>query len=166
MTKPAASRRPAIRPALAAKVFKRDGWICQHCYAPVVFAPALRLMETWATARMPPGATPPAYWNKNWRRDRAPLLDHLGAVVDHEVAYVRGGGIDEKNLVTACNKCNIRKSDAFVEDHRKRHPKRKVRSVGAEPDAWDGLSLVFLELARQSPEALTANERAWVQALR
>lgn len=34
---------------------------------------------------------PIAYHHPRWRRDAAPLLDHLGCVIDHEVAYSRGG---------------------------------------------------------------------------
>jgi 5-methylcytosine-specific restriction endonuclease McrA len=42
---------------------------------------------------------------------RPPLLDHLGAVVDHVEAFSRGGTHDETNFVTACNKCNARKNN-------------------------------------------------------
>jgi hypothetical protein len=34
---------------------------------------------------------PLAYHHPRRRRDTAPLLDHLGCVIDHEVAYSRGG---------------------------------------------------------------------------
>src|ERR1700680_4038891 len=36
----------------------------------------------------------------SWRRDKAPLLDHLGAVSDHVEAHSRGGAADEANFVT------------------------------------------------------------------
>lgn len=163
MPTPVASRRRLINKELSVRVFRRDGWICQYCAAPVVFSPALRLLASWLSRQ---GATsPPAYWDKNWRRDKAPLLDHLGAVVDHRLAHVCGGGIDEENLLTACNKCNIRKSDAPEEVHRQRHPLRKVRAKHGEPTTWDGFSALFVCLARLMPDALTDTERGWLEAL-
>jgi hypothetical protein len=34
---------------------------------------------------------PLAYFHPNWRRDAAPLLDELGASVDHVEAHSKGG---------------------------------------------------------------------------
>lgn len=161
----AARRRPPISKELAVRVFRRDRWLCRYCGAPVVFPPALRLMAAWLAARRPAGSSPPAYAHKNWRRDRAPLLDRLGAVIDHRFAHKHGGGIEEANLATACNKCNIRKGDVSEEEHSLRSPLRKVQAAHGEPTEWDGLSLMFLELAAEMPETLTSVERAWAAAL-
>jgi hypothetical protein len=134
--------------------------------APVIFAPAMRLLEAWLATRLGAVSLMPAYSNKNWRRDRAPLLDHLGAVVDHRAAHAAGGGPELSNLLTACNKCNIRKGDEVEDTHRRHHPLRIVRATHGEPTRWDGLSSIFLELARLLPEALSNAERSWVDALR
>lgn len=145
-------------------VFRRDGWICQYCGAPVVFAPALRLLQVWLKARLP-GQQLPAYWNKNWRRDLAPLLDQLGVVIDHRVAHVHRGSIDETNLLTACNKCNIRKSDSPEDEHRSRYPRHRIRAKHGEPTSWDGFSAVFVALAAGNPTVLSSSERGWLAVL-
>lgn len=165
MARPATRRRPPISKELAVRVFRRDRWLCRYCGSPVVFAPALRVMEAWLAARLPAGAPMPAYANRNWRRDRAPLLDHVGAVIDHRFAHKRGGGIEEANLATACNKCNIRKGELPEEEHRLRSPLRKVRAMHGEPTEWDGLSMMFLQIAAEMPEALTSLEQEWAAAL-
>jgi 5-methylcytosine-specific restriction endonuclease McrA len=86
-------------------------------------------------------------------------------VLDHRLAAAKGGGIEEMNLLTACNKCNVRKSDAAEDEHRARHPQRRIRAKYREPATWDGFSAVFLALATNNPWAVTATERAWVAAL-
>ena len=56
------------------------------------------------------------------REGKARLLDLMGAEIDHVEAHSRGGSIDEPNLVTACHRCNLDKSNSPVEDFRKRVP--------------------------------------------
>jgi 5-methylcytosine-specific restriction endonuclease McrA len=56
--------------------------------------------------------TPLAYYHAHWTRQGSPLLDLLGAVIDHVEAFSSGGVSDIENLATACNKCNGRKSAA------------------------------------------------------
>lgn len=158
-------KRPLISKTLQVKVFRRDAWLCQYCGCPVVFPPALRLMEVWLRPRLPAGQEMPAYYHERWRRDRAPLLDQLGVVVDHRVAAAKGGGIDETNLLTACNKCNTRKSDTAEDKHRARNPRRRIRAKYGEPKMWDGLSAMFLALARDNPDAVSTAEREWEAAL-
>jgi hypothetical protein len=41
--------------------------------------------------RLAVNATPLAYFHTNWTRHGAPLLDMLGAVVDHVDAFSAGG---------------------------------------------------------------------------
>ncbi len=128
----------------------------------VVFAPAMRMIENLARERGHDG--PLAYHDPRWRRDRSPLLDHLGAVVDHVEAFSRGGAHDESNFVTACNKCNARKSNAVIDDFQRAVPSRRVKGKYGEPQDWDGFSSLFLVLAPSDPK-LSASERGWLAAL-
>jgi hypothetical protein len=127
-----------------------------------VFAPALRFLEGLARTGGRPG--PLVYHDPRWRRDRAPLLDHLGAVVDHVEAFSRGGAHDEANFVTACNKCNARKNNRVVEEFQRAISPRPVKGRYGEPTHWEGFSTIFLVLARDRRD-LSASERAWFAAL-
>jgi hypothetical protein len=108
---------------------------------------------------------PLAYFSLNWRRDASPLLDHLAAVIDHVEAWATGGAHDQTNFVTACNKCNMRKSSAQVQAFRKRHPPRPVKGKYGDPQHWDGLTAVFVLLLRDRLSTAPASDRAWYQAL-
>jgi hypothetical protein len=109
---------------------------------------------------------PVAYYHPNWPRGKAPLLDLMGAEIDHVKAHSRSGSIDESNLVTACHRCNLDKSNSSVEDFRKRVPLPSPRGKYGEPEAWDGLSTLFIMLAGQDPRNANASERAWLRALK
>jgi hypothetical protein len=106
-----------------------------------------------------------AYHDPRWRRDRAPLLDHLGAVVDHREAFARGGAHDVSNFVTACNKCNARKNTAPIDAFTSRSPLGPVKGKYGEPTAWDGMSTVFVVLAKNNAADLSDREREWLSAL-
>jgi hypothetical protein len=108
---------------------------------------------------------PIAYHHPRWRRDAAPLLDHLGCVIDHEIAFSRGGPHALENFSVACNKCNTYKSAAEKAKYLTEHPLRSVKGKYGEPRHWDGLSSLFVVLARQNPTSLTSSERAWLCAL-
>ena len=108
---------------------------------------------------------PIAYHHPRWRRDAAPLLDHLGCVIDHEVAYSRGGPHAAENFAVACNKCNVYKSAAEKTKYLTEHPLRSIKGRYGEPKNWDGLSSLFVVLARQKPTNLSASERVWLRAL-
>src|SRR5207248_104815 len=99
--------RPPVPYALAVRVFFRDGWLCSHCRRPTVFPPALKFLSERVAAELP--SVPLAYWDERWRRDRSPLLDELGASVDHIQAFALGGAHEESNFATICAKCNARK---------------------------------------------------------
>jgi 5-methylcytosine-specific restriction endonuclease McrA len=86
---------------LQLRVFRRDKWLCYLCGRPVIFAPAMRLLEESLRRRGHEG--PLAYFDVRWGRDKAPLLDHLAAVIEHKTPRARGGKDDEANLKTACN---------------------------------------------------------------
>ena len=144
---------------LQLRVFRRDGWLCYLCGRPVVFAPAMRLLQESLRHR---GYTAPlAYFEERYSRDRAPLLDHLAAVIDHKTPRARGGTNDEANLMTACNKCNMRKNDGAPKEAR-----RPIRTERGEPKHWDGFSALFTLLADQDRLVLTPSEREWLRALK
>src|SRR5262249_1418013 len=110
---------------ISRSIFRRDRWLWHWCGRPVIFAPAMRYLEQLVKDR---GLTQPlAYHDPRWRRDKAPLLDHLGAVIDHVEAHSRGGTVEEGNFVTACNKCNMRKNDALATDFSARSPLHQIK---------------------------------------
>jgi len=107
--------RPLLSKALNVAVFRRDGWLCCWCKRPVIFAPVMKYLEL--EYRKAGDAGRVAYYHAHWTRDGAPLLDELGAVIDHIKA---GGANDMDNLATACNKCNGQKSDSALDQWRTR----------------------------------------------
>jgi 5-methylcytosine-specific restriction endonuclease McrA len=127
-----------------------------------VFAPALRVLELLARERGHEG--PLAYHDPRWRRDRAPLLDHLAAVVDHVEAFSRGGAHDETNFVTACNKCNARKNNVIAKEFERAIPQRAVKGKYGEPEHWDGFSTLFVLLSRGRHD-VSASEKGWLAGL-
>src|SRR5271165_3097683 len=90
------------------QVLRRDHWLCRWCGCPVIFAPVMRHLAELVRQEGFTGT--PAYYNRNWRRRDAPLLDHMRAVIDHVEAHSGGGASVISNLATACNKCNARKA--------------------------------------------------------
>jgi 5-methylcytosine-specific restriction endonuclease McrA len=155
--------RPPIPKHVQVAVFRRDRWLCQCCGRPVIFPAAMKYL-----ARLVRDAAvtdfAPAYYNVNWRRDLAPLLDELGASVDHIEAHSRGGSSLIDNLATICGKCNVRKSARALREHMQRHPRQKIRAKYGEPGLWDGLSSVFMALA-QRDEFATPGDKQWLSAL-
>jgi len=154
---PEKRRRPPISPERQLRVFMKDGWLCRWCYRPVVFGPAMHLLA--AFVKQEGHAGPLAYFHPHWSRRHAPLLDHLGAVVDHVEAFSKGGSSEDANLVTACNKCNAQKNDGAPV------PGRRVRGKYGEPTDWDGLTSLFLVLARREGVVLNATDQRWKTAL-
>lgn len=165
MDLPALAKRSRRNPpkAVQIRVFRRDGWLCRWCGRPVVFAPAMKYLERLVRDLGHAGQL--AYFHPNWSRQGAPLLDHLGAVVDHVEAFSRGGADSESNFVTACNKCNARKQAALSTDFETRSPRRPIKGKYGEPTAWDGFSSLFLILVEQDRSALTPSEAGWYAAL-
>lgn len=106
-----------------------------------------------------------SYYHAHWTRDGAPLLDLLGAVIDHVEAFSTGGVDHIDNLATACNKCNGRKSAATLDQWGERPMDRPVKGKYGEPQNWDGLSSLFVMLAQHNLAMLTAGERGWLRAL-
>ncbi len=155
--------RPVLSHQQQIEIFFRDRWICHWCDRPVIFPPALKALQEFV--RSEGHSIPVAYFHPQWTRRDAPLLDHLGGVLDHVDAFAKGGATDSANLVVACCKCNTLKSDSTVRAHAARHPKRPVKGRYGEPTSWDGLAAVFVTLARARPEALKATDRKWLAAL-
>jgi 5-methylcytosine-specific restriction endonuclease McrA len=114
--------RGALPKALRLAVFRRDRWLCSWCERPVIFAPAMKFLER--EVRFAGNIQEFAFYHTHWTRANAPLLDELDAVVDHVEAFSRGGKDSVDNLITACNRCNGRKSAALLEAWHAR-PKRK-----------------------------------------
>jgi hypothetical protein len=73
-----------------------------------------------------------SYYHAHWTRDGAPLLDLLGAVIDHVEAFSTGGVDHIDNLATACNKCNGRKSAATLDQWGERPMDRPVKGKYGE----------------------------------
>ena len=107
-----------------------------------------------------------AYHDQRWRRDKAPLLDHLGAVIDHVEPHSRHGAAVEVNFVTSCNKCNTRKSASAADEFRLKSPLHKVCGKYGEPAEWDGFSTLFVLLIEEAPDVATPTERQWLRALK
>jgi hypothetical protein len=155
--------RPALSRRQQVQIFFRDQWLCHWCGRPVIFPPALNVLQEFV--RSEGHSVPVAYFHPRWTRRDAPLLDHLGVVLDHVGAFSKGGATDVSNLVVACCKCNSLKSDISADAHTARYPKRRVKGRYGEPTGWDGLAAVFMTLARVRPSVLTAGDRKWLKVL-
>lgn len=159
MTKP----RPPLSKELQVRVFRRDKWVCRWCNRPVIFAPVMRLIE--AKVRKAGRDEPLSYYHLHWTRAGAPLLDELGAVIDHVEAFSTGGSSEGSNLATACCKCNGRKGSAPLDKWGKRIIRKPIKGKYGEPQHWDGLSALFVVLAERDPSVLTSSERDWLRVL-
>jgi 5-methylcytosine-specific restriction endonuclease McrA len=123
----------------------------------------MKFLQKYVTSRRPDAKL--AYWAFAWRRDASPLLDELGAMIDHIHAVSVGGGGEETNLVTACAKCNMTKSNTEKADFLKKHPPRRIRGKYGEPTQWDGFSTLFVLLFEEYRSTAMGSERAWYKAL-
>lgn len=156
-----AKSRPPVPKELQLSLFRRDRWICRWCNRPVIFTPVMKLLAR--EVRNSGRSAPLSYYHAHWTRDGAPLLDELGAVIDHVEAFSTGGANSEENLATACNKCNGRKSSAPVDKFSKRIMRKPVKGKYGEPQHWDGLSGVFVILAQRDQGGLTVSDKAWLR---
>ena len=149
---------------LQVSIFRRDAWLCGWCKRPVIFGPVMRYLEK--EVRRAGHYEPLAYYHPHWTRGGSPLMDELGAVVDHVKAFSSGGACEEHNLVTACCKCNGRKSSAPLDAWNQRYKRNPVKGKYGEPQHWDGLSTVFIILAESNPGHLTTGEKEWLRVLK
>ena len=157
------SRKPVPYP-VQVQVFFSQRWLCYLCRKPLVFPLALRQLEELVAQDAPDRLV--AYFNLNWRRDLAPLLDELGASVDHVEAFSAGGDHSQSNFAAICARCNARKSAKTRDDYETAAKLWRVKGKHGEPVHWDGLSSVFVALASKSSRPLTTAEKAWLRALK
>lgn len=155
--------RTAIPYSVQTEVFFRDRWLCSHCRRPTIFHLALKQLSDVVDGEF--SNLTLAYWNPQWRRDAAPLLDELAASVDHVHAFVKGGAHDISNFATICARCNARKGSRSREEHLQVHPPWVVKGKHGERTNWDGLASVFVFFARRTSRKLTVPERGWLSAL-
>ena len=155
--------REAISYDIQAEVFFRDRWLCSHCRRPTIFPLVLKLLGERTAAAYPDREL--AYWNPQWRRDAAPLLDELAASVDHVVAYSAGGAHDLSNFATICARCNARKGTRSREEHLALDRPWQVRGKYGEPRHWDGFASLFIVLASELRRPLTSAEAGWLATL-
>ena len=145
-------------------VLFRDQWLCYLCRRPLIFPPAMRfLADLVAEGGIEPA---PAYYNQQWRRDAAPLLDELAASIDHVEAFAKGGADDASNFAAVCARCNARKSARRVEDYLRDANPWRAKGRHGEPQRWDGFCGVFFVLASRTARSLTRTEQGWLSALR
>jgi 5-methylcytosine-specific restriction endonuclease McrA len=156
--------RSKISKNVHVKVFRRDGWICRWCGRPVIFGPAMKYLERVVRASRVTG--PLAYHDAHWTRRNAPLLDYMGAVIDHVEAHSRSGKNVAENFATACNKCNANKSNAPQDEFTKKSPRHVVKGKYGEPEHWDGFSMLFVVLVEHAPEIASPSDREWLRALK
>ena len=155
-------RRKVIPKVAQISIFRRDGWVCRWCKKPVIFAPVMRLILLEVTKSGHTGDL--AYYHAHWTRQPSPLLDELGAVLDLH-AFATGGLDSIENLVTSCNRCNGHKSAGPAAEFEAR-PRKFVKGKYGEPRHWEGLSELFVALARRFPNELSASDKQWVAAIR
>lgn len=156
-------QRAPVPRDVQARVYFRDGWLCTWCRRPVVFPLAFKLMAELVESELPGVSL--AMYNDNWRRDKAPLLDELGACIDHIEAFAEGGAHDESNFATSCSRCNARESNRTAQEYLEASAPWKVTGKHGEPQSWEGLSSVFVMLARNTNRPLTQAERDWLRAI-
>ncbi|MGH7593265.1 MAG: HNH endonuclease [Gemmatimonadales bacterium] len=146
------------------KVYVVAKWLCYLCERPLIFPPVMRQL---ANLTVRSRALPPlAYYNANWRRDLAPLLDELGASVDHKEPLAGGGAHHLDNFAAICARCNARKGARAIDVYLAEANPWKVRGPFGPPQHWDGLASVFVSLAANPIEPLTSTDKAWLKALR
>ncbi len=156
-------KRATLSKELQVAFFRRDGWLCCWCKRPVIFGPVMKYLER--EVKSAGHDEPLAYYHAHWTPDGSPLMDELGAVVDHVEAFASGGSCEEQNLVTACCKCNGRKNSAPLDAWNQREKRSPIKGKYGEPQHWDGLSTVFIALAESYPTHLTPGEKGWLRAL-
>ncbi len=156
-------KRISLSKAKQITIFRRDRWLCRWCAKPVIFAPVMHLLER--EVRKSGFDGPLAYYHAHGTRDGAPLLDELWAVLDHADPLSAGGPTDEKNLLTACNKCNGRKNNTPRNVYEARPKRKPIKGKYGAPLHWDGLSILFTVLAQRDASELSASERQWLKAL-
>jgi 5-methylcytosine-specific restriction endonuclease McrA len=140
----AASQRPGRYPvgagvqtrspsrSVIGAVYRRDRFTCVYCARRTVVLPVLGLVSELLPAEFP--------WHPNWRRDVAHRFYwDLSTTLEHVEAVSTGGDWQaERNLVTACARCQYQKGNRSVADLG-----WQIRRTTA---SWDGLTALLPEL--------------------
>src|ERR1019366_4484098 len=63
------------------RLFRHEGWVCTWCNRPVIFGPVMKFLER--EVRKSGRNERLSYYHAHWTRAGAPLLDELGAAIDH-----------------------------------------------------------------------------------
>ena len=155
--------RKPIPVAIQAEGLFRDRWLCHVYRRPLILRLALKYLAQHVEDHLP--GVHLAYWDSRWRRDRSPLLDELGASVDHVVALANEGPHSIDNFRAICARCNASKSAKEDKVFRSDSKPWKVTGKYGEPRTWDGLSSAFVALTKDLQGRLTANERRWYRAV-
>src|SRR5208283_2635261 len=82
------AKRLPLSKGLQVSIFQRDRWLCHWCAKPVIFGPVMKCIKV--ELQEANHITPPAYYHPHWTRTTAPLLDELGAVLDHKTPFSAG----------------------------------------------------------------------------
>jgi hypothetical protein len=156
-------RRTPIPIPVQCEVYFTGKWLCYLCRRPLIFPPAMKLLNAVV---LDSGATQPlAYFNPQWRRDLAPLLDELACSIDHVEPFGPGGEHIIENFAPISARCNARKSAKSKTRFLEESPPWTVRGKHGELEHWDGLVAVFVALASRSPELLSPTDKRWLTAL-
>ena len=123
------------------RIFKRDRWHCSWCGRPVIFALAMKYMQS--ELKKAGNDRSVAYYDAHWDGQASPLLNELGAIARRE-GY------------TACNSCHV--NDRCKESVQ---VSEKVVTLGD----WDGLSQYFVLLATRRDSSLSTRDRKFLEAL-
>jgi hypothetical protein len=158
-------RRKGIPRELQVRIFCRDKWLCRCCSRPVIFPASLKYLLRYARQQ---GYTGPLAWfSFAWRRDASPLLDELGAVVDHVKAFSADREHDPRTTSRQpAQGAMSERVSSSADEFRKKHPLRRIRGKYGEPLHWDGLSTLFVLFVRQDATGVTRAEMEWYEALR
>lgn len=128
-----------------AHVLVRDGFVCKICGCRLVLAQAVKLLDIHVPGQQlydPHGKLEPL--RSRW------------ATIDHKTPEARGGMDTFDNLEACCVSCNSRKGCGGPCE----------RKPVFQSGVWDGLSSLFVALAELYPQALSADDRKWLEALK
>jgi hypothetical protein len=132
--------------ALQLQVFYRDSWHCRYCQRPLFFSPTFKLFEQ--------GSPGHSYYHANGKTGHMlPLLQWRFASVDHVIPVGASGTNEIENLVAACWRCNLDKSDDVSGTIQPRSVPGELSELN-----WDGFASLYVQLPGSDP--------AWVAALR
>lgn len=123
--------RKNVPRAIQLNVWMRDNWHCRYCGNPMVYGPALKLLDILNPNHK--------YFHPNGKDgEMLPLFIKGWASVDHVKPFSRRGEDNIENYVSACWGCNLKYGDKEI-------GKGKPKPRGIVQSEWDG----FYGLARE-----------------